>query len=126
MKFHTSRTLLQKLIYWVDFVAKYGGVKGFFNNVNKLLQDRCFGASLRTIGLDVFLKKSVGANMLHLQKRLLVCGSSIWVLNGWIIHFEVGHHQVAEGGVHRELPDTTTNLTVIHNLVNKPSTKDKI
>ena len=61
-----------------------------------------------------------------LAKKFLVCGSSIWVLNGWIIHFEVGHHQVAEGGVHRELPDTTTNLTVIHNLVNKPSTKDKI
>ena len=59
-------------------------------------------------------------------KKFSVCGSSIWVLNGWIIHFEVGHHQVAEGGVHRELPDTTTNLTVIHNLVNKPSTKDKI
>ena len=102
------------------------GQRLFEQYVNKLLQYWCFGASLRTIGLDLFLKKSVGANMLHLQKRLLVCGSSIWVLNGWIIHFEVGHHQVAEGGVHRELPDTTTNLTVIHNLVNKPSTKDKI
>ena len=76
--------------------------------------------------LRCIFEKICRGQYVTLTKKFLVCGSSIWVLNGWIIHFEVGHHQVAEGGVHRELPDTTTNLTVIHNHVNKPSTKDKI